>query len=95
MQQLLPKTPQAWQDIHHTLQVWVWVSSESTTLHNVQERLKKRKKIYELQRNESEKRVNDYNLPLLLLWKANMDIQFVSESSLALVHDLSTLCDKS
>ena len=29
------------------------------------------------------KEVNDYN-PLLLLWKANMDIQFISESSLAL-----------
>ena len=31
-------------------------------------------------------RVNDYNPLLLLLWQANMDIQFVAESSLALSH---------
>ena len=29
-------------------------------------------------------RVNDYNPLILLLWQANMDIQFVAESSLAL-----------
>ena len=64
---------------------------ERTTLHNVQERLKKRKKIYELQRSESEKRINDYNPLLLMLWKAN---QFVSESSLALAHYLSSYLTK-
>ncbi len=31
-------------------------------------------------------RVNDYNPILLLLWKANLDIQFISENSLALAH---------
>ena len=31
-------------------------------------------------------RVNDYNPTLLLLWKANLDVQFVSEKSLALAH---------
>ena len=31
-------------------------------------------------------RVNDYNPILLLLWKANLDVQFVSENSLALAH---------
>ena len=31
-------------------------------------------------------RVYDYNPLLLLLWQANMDIQFVAESSLALSH---------
>ena len=30
--------------------------------------------------------MNDYNPLLLLLWKANMDIQFIAESSLALAH---------
>ena len=40
-------------------------------------------------RSESETRVNDYNPLLLLLWKANIDIQFVAESSLALAHYLS------
>ena len=59
-------------------------SRDKTTLYCVQERLKARKKIYELARTESETRVNDYNPLLLMLWKANIDIQFVSESSLAL-----------
>ena len=30
--------------------------------------------------------MNDYNPLILLLWKANIDIQFVAESSLALSH---------
>ena len=34
-------------------------------------------------------RVNDYNPLLLMLWKANIDIQFVAESSLALAHYVS------
>ncbi len=33
-----------------------------------------------------EMQVNDYNPLLLLLWKANMDVQYIAESSLALVH---------
>jgi len=33
--------------------------------------------------------VNDYNPLLLMLWKANIDIQFVAESSLALAHYVS------
>ena len=43
----------------------------------------------ELARTESEIRVNDYNPLLLMLWKANIDTQFVSESSLALAHYVS------
>ena len=62
---------------------------EKTVLHCVKEKLKKRQRIYELARSESEVRVNDYNPLLLLLWHANMDIQFVAESSLA----LESLCD--
>ena len=34
-------------------------------------------------------RINDYNPLILLLWKANVDIQFVSESSLALADYVS------
>ena len=34
-------------------------------------------------------RVNDYNPLLLYVWKANIDIQFVAESSLALAHYVS------
>ena len=52
----------------------------------VTDSLKSRSKIYQLARAESETRVNDYNPLLLLLWKANIDIQFVAESSLALAH---------
>ena len=58
---------------------------ETAVLHCVEE-LKKRQKIYELKCSESEVRVNDYNSLILLLWKANIDIQFVAESSLALSH---------
>ena len=63
--------------------------SESPKVHCVEEKLKKRQTIYQISRTEAEVRVNDYNPLLLLLWKANMDIQFVSESSLALAHYVS------
>ena len=33
--------------------------------------------------------MNDFNPLLLMLWKANIDIQFVAESSLALAHYVS------
>jgi len=59
---------------------------ETAIVHCVEEKLKKRQKIYNLARKESEVRVNDYNPLLLLLWKANCDIQFVAESSLALAN---------
>ena len=59
---------------------------ETAVLLCVEEKLKKRQKIYELKRSESEVRVNDYNPLILLLWQANVDIQFVAESSLALSH---------
>ena len=71
---------------------------ESAKLHPVAERLKKRQKVYEITRKESETRVNVYNPLLLMLWKANMDVQFVSESSLALsqyVTDYITKAEKS
>ena len=48
--------------------------------------MKSRNKIYDLARSFSETRVNDYNPMLLSLWRANIDIQFVSEDSLALAH---------
>ena len=52
-------------------------------MHNVDQKLKIFQKIYELPRKESEVRVNDYNPLLLLLWKSNIDVQFMAESSLA------------
>ena len=39
-------------------------------------------------------RVNDYNPLLLMLWKANIDIQFIAEASLALAHYVSGYVSK-
>ena len=60
--------------------------TEHAVLNPVEECLKSRKKIYLLPRAAQECRVNDYNPLLLLLWQANMDIQFTAESSLILAH---------
>ena len=62
---------------------------ETAQLNPVQESLKSRNRIYQLVRTEAETRVNDYNPLLLMLWKANIDIQFVAEASLALAHYVS------
>ena len=42
------------------------------------------RKMYKVPRSPEEIRINNYNPLLLLLWKANM--QFVSESTLAIAH---------
>ena len=65
------------------------IPCESAKFNPVTDSLKSRSKIYQLARAESETRINDYNPLLLLLWKANIDIQFVAESSLALAHYVS------
>ena len=62
---------------------------ESAKLNSVSDSLRSRKKIYQLPRGDTEVRVNDYNPLLLMLWQANIDIQFVAESSLALAHYIS------
>ena len=62
---------------------------ESAKLNSVSDNLKSRNRIYQLARTESEIRVNDHNPLLLMLWKANIDIQFVAESLLALAHYVS------
>ena len=46
--------------------------------------LKTRQRIYTLPRSAAEVQINDYNSLILYLWKANVDIQYVAESSLAL-----------
>ena len=51
--------------------------------------MKAEKRIYHLKRSEEEVRVNDYNPLLLLLWKANIDVSFTSECSLALADYVS------
>ena len=62
---------------------------KTATLNSVDDALKSRRKIYQLPRTELEARVNDYNPLLLMLWKANVDVQYVAESSLALAHYVS------
>ena len=62
---------------------------DSAKLNPVQQSLKSHSRIYQLKCIDSEVRVNDYNPLLLMLWKANIDIQFVAESSLALAHYVS------
>ena len=62
------------------------LETETGEIHPVEESLKSRKKIYSLARRANEVRVNDYNPLILLLWKANTDIQYIAESSLAVAH---------
>ena len=63
------------------------VKAKRFTLHSVlscvigRKSNKMRKRLYDLARSEEERRINDYNDVLSFLWAANMDIQFVSESS--------------
>ena len=60
--------------------------SETGQINDVDDALKSKTKVYLLPGAESETRINDYNPLLLLLWKANTDIQFIAEQSLALAH---------
>ena len=57
--------------------------------------MKQRKRILQLARKQSEERVNDYNPLLLMLWRANTDIQYVAESSLALAQYVTGYVTKS
>ena len=67
---------------------------DETVLNNVEDSLKSRSKVYHLQRSLGEERVNDYNSLLLYLWKANLDIQYVADSSLALAHYVTAYVTK-
>ena len=51
---------------------------------NVEECLKSRKTMYNLARTSNEVHINAYNPLLMLLWKANMNIQYVAGSTGAL-----------
>ena len=60
---------------------------ESATLFSVSECMKlSHRKMYSLPRLPNEIRINNYNPLLLMLWKANMDLQFIGESSLAIAY---------
>ena len=45
-------------------------------------------------RSSAEVRINNYNPLLLLLWKANMDIQYIAECSLALAYYVTSYVTK-
>ena len=58
---------------------------ESATLKTMEECVKgSQRQVYKLPRSPEEIRINHYNPLLLMLWKANMDIQFIAESTLAI-----------
>ena len=68
---------------------------DTATLNPVNECLKSRnKKIYLLPRADHKVQVDNYIPLLLLLWMANMDIQFIAEASLALAHYVSVYVTK-
>ena len=47
-----------------------------------------------MQRGVGEESINNYNPLLLYLWKANLDIQYVADSSLALAHYVTAYVTK-
>ena len=58
---------------------------ESATFKAMEECVKgSQKQVYKLPRSPEEIRINNCNPLLLMLWKANMDIQFIAESILAI-----------
>ena len=63
-------------------------------LNPVDPSLRTRQRIYSLSRAKTEIKVNDYNPLILYLWRANVDIQFVAESSLALAGYVSAYVTK-
>ena len=58
--------------------------ADETVLNNVEDSLKSRNKVYQLQRSVGKEGVNDYNPLLLYLW--NLDLQYVADSNLALAY---------
>ena len=55
--------------------------SDTTTLLNVDDCAKAKRSMYNLARTSDEVHINAYNPLLMLLWKANMDIQYMAEST--------------
>ena len=67
---------------------------ESAKLNSVQDSLKSRNQLH-VSHSDVEVRVNDYKPLLLILWKANIDTQFVAESSLHYVSGYVTKAERS
>ena len=54
-----------------------------------------KRKLYELERTQTETRINDYNPVLMKLWRGNIDIQFIAEDSGTLVKYIAKYATKS
>jgi hypothetical protein len=52
-------------------------------------------KIYNLKRSVAEMYINDYNPVLLLIWKGNMDLQYIHDKSLILNRYITSYVTKS
>ena len=67
-------------------------ATDSAILHNPLRTCQQRSmgqmksRLYQLRRTAAETRINDYNAELLLLWKGNCDVQFLSEDTTAVVN---------
>ena len=60
--------------------------TEEGVINSAEESLKSKAKVYHLPRSSTEVKINDYNPIILLIWKANMDIQYIADSTLAIAH---------
>ena len=60
--------------------------TEEGVINSVEESLKSKVKVNHLPCSSTEVKINDYNPIILLIWKANMDIQYVADSTLAIAH---------
>lgn len=71
------------------------------TLNSIHDTLRSRQrgqrciKLYNLARTYEERWINDYNPVILLLWEANMDIQYIHETSQVLDRYITTYITKS
>ena len=52
-------------------------------------------KLYNLKRSVAEMYINDYNPVLLLIWKGNMDLQYIHDKSLILNRYITSYVTKS
>jgi hypothetical protein len=76
------------------------LTNNRPSLNTLEETVKSRRrgnnpiKLYNLKRNRDEQYINDYNPLCLLVWKGNMDIQFIPEKSMILNRYISNYVTK-
>ena len=94
MHKLLQDKPKIWQNVSRCQFDFTRLEREMACINDVTESLKYCSKIYYVKRGENEVRVNDYKPLLLMLWRANMDLQYIFETSLTLT-ECQWICFKS